>query len=783
MASLQALCRLTKPTLDDITAIFTNEFRAALGDVPEPPVAIDAPSTSRGHLPPRGSRKRGDRKSGEGYERSCTWTPGVNRCWLADELDLWNPALSTGFFELMEIRWGELGLHGYAAEDLTPKPRERILRVSLLIHLLLKIHRCIQRVEVDTIVTKLEEAIFWDAVHNCAGVHDHFEFHSEYIHFFRVELPGDSVRWARSIATLKGLRSLTLANMQLNKEVAEILGRYLAETTALKTLNFSQLEEAGGGGMVTLLNYLASNLSVRSMKVTREMLEDQAGEALASVVRRHVALHKLKINGSTIAHPEAILQAAVKSPSLKTLNVHECRLSAVDIGHMGEALTRPLPSRACVLGGASPSEPPSTVLENLSFTKCRKANVEEYDFMWQIAFAMLISGGLRQLSLDDCRLTYVFAVMAARQLRTDSRLHHLYVQKNDLTLSGTRVVLKSLAVNKTLDVLGIDMWHHPLQFVVYKVITDFKLSSRLVFSWENPHGREFVDGHDLCSLSSVYLNLNRWAPVNTQLLLDRLEKCTRTKHADMYCTKSSRQPVPLLVATALRNMQYLRTLNLRLPLAEKYVVRVFLGLRENRSIQKLTLSHIVFGSKAIEALAQMVETNRTITSLSVQLQYSGSSNWHQLKDIRNRLREAILANRFIINLCVGMADVSRASGYQIKEALRRNMMLVTQAIRYIQGAKGMTEARAFDTLRYSASLNSTLSKYYHVGDDESDLLISEARARLAANYIFYTGIVKSRFDCYPHTGRRVNEKTIDILDPECLAHIFRYLNLGDVSNP
>ncbi|XP_037529761.1 uncharacterized protein LOC119407011 [Rhipicephalus sanguineus] len=179
----------------------------------------------------------------------------------------------------------------------------------------------------------------------------------------------------------------------------------------------------------------------------------------------------------------------------------------------------------------------------------------------------------------------------------------------------------------------------------------------------------------------------------------------------------------------------------------------------------------------------MVRTNRTITSLSVQLQYSGPSNWHQLKDIRNRLGEAILANHFIINLSVGMADVSRASSYQIKEAIRRNMMLVTQAIRYVHGAKGMTEARAFDTLRYSASLKSTLSKYYHVGDDESDLLISEARARLAANYIFYTGIVKSKIDCYPHTQRRMNEKTIDILDPECLAHVCRYLSLGDVASP
>ncbi|XP_037529237.2 uncharacterized protein LOC119406569 [Rhipicephalus sanguineus] len=316
--------------------------------------------------------------------------------------------------------------------------------------------------------------------------------------------------------------------------------------------------QAGGDGIVTLLSYLASNLSVKSMEVTREMLEGQAGEALAGVVRRHVALNKLEINGSTFAHPEAVLKAAVKSPSLKTLNVNECRLSTMDIHNMGEALSRPPPSRASVLGGASASEPPTSVLENLSFTNCRKANAEEQDFMFQVTFAMLISGGLRQLSLNDCRLTYVFAMMAARQLRADSRLQHLYVQKNNLTLSGIRMMLKSLEVNTTLDVLGIDMWHHPHQFVVYKVITDFKLSSRLVFSWENPLGLEFVRGHELCSLSSVYLNFNRRVPVDTQVLLDELKKCTRTKQADMYCTARSKHPMPLLLVNALRNLQHLR---------------------------------------------------------------------------------------------------------------------------------------------------------------------------------------------------------------------------------
>ncbi|KAL1466969.1 hypothetical protein MTO96_026349, partial [Rhipicephalus appendiculatus] len=221
MAALQTRCTWTRPTLDEVTAIFNREFRNALGvgiteppvpaeppASPEPPVPIDAPSTSRGRSAFRDLRKRGGLKSArrgrskglslkdsiaeepgdesadegdtatgaaeddvakvkEDYARACTWDPKKKRCWLVDELDRWNPLLATASVQLIEVRWGEFSLQGYAAVDLSPTRHQHMLRVSLLIHLLLKVHRCIQRVEVDAAVTKLEEPVFWDAIDDC----------------------------------------------------------------------------------------------------------------------------------------------------------------------------------------------------------------------------------------------------------------------------------------------------------------------------------------------------------------------------------------------------------------------------------------------------------------------------------------------------------------------------------------------------------------------------------------------------------------------------------------
>ncbi|XP_049513064.1 uncharacterized protein LOC125940681 [Dermacentor silvarum] len=70
MALLQSLCRLTQPTVNEISGIFNGEFRRALGDGKTKPskrseaqsTSRGGPSTSRG-APSRGSKKRGG-KSG-----------------------------------------------------------------------------------------------------------------------------------------------------------------------------------------------------------------------------------------------------------------------------------------------------------------------------------------------------------------------------------------------------------------------------------------------------------------------------------------------------------------------------------------------------------------------------------------------------------------------------------------------------------------------------------------------------------------------------------------------
>lgn len=74
MSLLQSLCRLTEPTVNEISGIFNGEFRRALGDGKTKPskrseaqsTSRGGPSTSRG-APSRGSKKRGGKSGNDGF--------------------------------------------------------------------------------------------------------------------------------------------------------------------------------------------------------------------------------------------------------------------------------------------------------------------------------------------------------------------------------------------------------------------------------------------------------------------------------------------------------------------------------------------------------------------------------------------------------------------------------------------------------------------------------------------------------------------------------------------
>lgn len=807
MALLQSLCRLTQPTVNEISGIFNGEFRRALGDGKTKPskrseaqsTSRGGPSTSRG-APSRGSRKRGGKSASRGrgkgrgrkgakgddpddddgddggnggvadngYQRGCTWEPDQKPCWIIAELDPWNRTLAKGFFELHEHKWGELTLQGYAWPDTSPPTLPEVLRVSLLVHLLLRQHRCVLRVVLDMVINKLEPMIFWHAIKSCAGGLKFFQFYSDDAHLFGQVPQADAVMWAHSVATLASVRIIHLARVFFDREIALVLGRYVEDSTALIDLTLNGVT-ADSDDAATFLDYVARNRTLKKMWLQQDLLMARGGDALANVVRNHVTLDSLEVAGAGTATPSAVLKAAVQSPSLRSLIVNRCVISAPDVRAMAAALTRRPPSPATAEGATAAPPSPTSHLENLSFLSCGGT-----DARLQRAYASLIGGVLLRLTVTDCSVTDVFASAVAKKLSTDTRLRELFVQHNPFTTNGRRTIVQALQVNKTLETLAISLMPAPDLSRMFDIIRELDVS-RLILGWGNPSGFDFAEGNHLCRVSSAFFDLDRRDPEDARVLLDTLASSRQVNAVSLECTHFSVPAVLRHLAEAVGKTKYLRELKLTLDVPEAYVVSALRAMEDNKSVHRLHLSKITFKRRAVKALGRMVEQNRTINLLNIDLMQSGIDNWTQLRSVCRELKEAILRNRFLISVNVTVGNDNRASDYPIKEALRRNMMIVNQAIRFVYGSMNKSHALAFETLQYSLSVKHMMCEHFDITERDALAKIDDARNRLAANYFILTGVIRERITC-----DRRGKATIGELDMDLLARICSYLSLTDV---
>ncbi|XP_075730271.1 uncharacterized protein LOC142772057 [Rhipicephalus microplus] len=369
MTLLQRLCRLTNPTVAEISAIFTGDFRRALGGArARPSVRAEAasaqapsgsratPSTSRGskkRFGKPGSGKGRGRKSTTrvepeeedepnsedvGFARPCTWEPD-RPCWLRGELEQWNNLLARNFFELKEHLWSEFTFTGYGWSEINVPEDLDTLRVSLLINFLLRRHRCLNRVLVDFEMSNLEHAIFWDGIKNGAAAVTSLEYKATVAQQKGMAPKEEYQIWASSLSSLKYLHSLHLTRVFMNLKISEELADFMEETTTLETLSLNAIKPQAKV-VAGFLEALAMNKSIKNFYVSEEFAKAEEGRPLAYFLKNHKVIHTLEVKGGGDCVPSAILRAAMLSRSLRCLNIHACKLLVVDIDEISNALSR-----------------------------------------------------------------------------------------------------------------------------------------------------------------------------------------------------------------------------------------------------------------------------------------------------------------------------------------------------------------------------------------------------------------------------------------------------------
>lgn len=794
---LHGMCSISEPSINDIIAIF-KEFRRSLdGEKPKPSVSA-SPSlpTSSGVAKKRGTKssKKATRASASsaasdeaaaggsgatisnvGFERPCSWEPEKTRCWIISDLDLWNRILCRGCIELREHQWGELTLQGYPWPETKPEVRD-ILRASLLSHLLLRQHRCLTCIFLDLSETMLERYIMWHALLTGAGGIKNFEFKPYSVDTLGEMTFVERIVWAESVSSLTNLSTLHLSGIHFQVDVARILGAYVERSTALGTLQLKNIKaddtEAG-----VFLDALARNRTVKRLCVQESFILARHGQALAAVIQNHVALEKLEVTGSPACSPSALLSAVVQSQTLKSLTVDTCAVRAEDIDALAAALTlRPPYLRRD--GKQVLPFPPRGRIERLTFINCISR-----DLRMDQAYGNLIGGVVVFLRFSQCCLGDRFAAAAGLNLLCDRRLQELHVADNDFSVAALSNMVGMLQANKTLQALVISLRGTQPQDEIaglFDLIQKIDVFSRLRLVWFHPRGLDFARGVRASQVPTIVQNLDEMGEEDAENFLDALVSTPKVGMLLLQCAEPAGPRVVRKLTDTLAQINSLGHLLLHVNLAEADVVNLFRSLEGNSSIALMEIRRITFRRRAAKALGRLVERNRTLVSVIVDLEDSDPvvDYMIQLRTVCRELKEALSRNRFVIGVTVNVErGKDRSRDPVILGALRRNLMLANSAVHFVNGSTEKKDALAFETLQYSFSIQLSLRLCFDVPDESLEEMITEARRRLAFDYFVLVGVVKARIVCNPHPKRKT---TFDKIGRDMQARICSYLSLTDV---
>ncbi|XP_077497690.1 uncharacterized protein LOC144108299 [Amblyomma americanum] len=769
------LCKFACVTPRDIVDTF-NELRSSLS---KGELKASAPSSSPSRRP-KGRRGNIALQDGSGYrenyDRPCTGEPGEKQCWLMSELEPWNRLLSRTYVELQEHSWGELTMRGYSSPKSCIPQASDALRSSLLMHVLLQQHRCLTRVVLNQNVTLIEMNIFWHGLQNGGAGVQYFKYIGPLSDQCPVRHLFDMQMWCHSVACLSALHSLDIRHVFFDDDVAHMLGRYLARSTTLKCIALHDVQ-AGVGEAIAFLGYLAENKTVTSLTLPEHLVVPHDSEVLADVVRNHVALENLEIRGTTESTPSAVLRAALQSSSLKSLTVNFFTILAEDIEAMAAALTQRPPSCTAGTDATAGLTPASTShLESLTFYYCTPC-----DPRLQRAYAALIGGGLVELKIRGFAVSEEFAINAASQLRMDSRLRVLDIKNNKLSAASVCVLVQALGVNYTLEQMACNLYCSTPDLdllTMFNAIRELGASSRIDVDWYEPLPSYVAQFGGLCRISTLLLDLANCSAEDARNLLEPLVSATNITKVGIECDEPAGHAVVEQLVDALCKTKAIRDLNLLLNWPENHIVSVLRSLEQNRSISELDIGGMTFNRRSAKALARLVEQNRTLNKIFVNVDEEDSGGCPQIRTVCRELKEAIPRNRFLTTVAVNSLSGNCASDIVIKEALRRNRMLVNQAVHFVKGSDSKKDALAFETLQHSRTLVRQLCKDSGDPDEASARgKIDKARRRLTLDYFIFTGVVKDKVACHPRSKRKPG---FDKLDKHVQAHICSYLSLTDV---
>ncbi|CAN8030967.1 unnamed protein product [Ixodes persulcatus] len=671
-------------------------------------------------------------------------------CDITHKLSVFNEFLQTVGMELKEVAPGNLGLVPLQPGTVIDAFRCTDHRAWILLHWLLKEHRCISTLTLPwtmlpwSTLPKHPQRLLCDALRLNMGTR-------------KLGLSGCTLSneaftdLVGAVGTLTALETVELCDVFPIQGSVGHLGGALEKLSALKSLTLSGVRmmpcDAG-----LLIAALKNSPALSSLDVEDYFLEPEGGAALAEFVAQSVTLKRL-----------CLWQAVcLKMKELKVLfaglssncSIEEVRLK----GFALKERTVDLLAR--------------TVARHRTL---RCLEVRCYVADWEVSgipLAKLVKKdtGLRELAFAGGK--GVCLALFAAAIRKNKTLESLFLGLSDVEVSDYEDFLRALALNESLKHVTFEKVDSTSLSDLCTLLRETGTDGRVRFRAEFEDPRVFVASAKNC----VRLRHLSYAPATAKSGLpaeslqhlvryDQLRELNIRLDGTVECKDAS------LLASFLASTKTLREAHLTFFVdvdATRYLLD---GLTLNRSISRLTLKNWTFGAAEIEQLFGIVQTNDVLNELHLQpSDYRGCPTLNQLPQ---RLR----ANHSLLKVSVkqGLRYDTQMFQFAVQEVMRRNLSTLHRAAQFVTGLRGRVYAEAFERVSKSLALVKEVQKAMGETEEEARERVKGAQRFLDEHFFVAVGIVKEAVVCV-----RNGQVQFDRIGLDNWLHVRQYLKVADI---
>ncbi|CAN8001573.1 unnamed protein product [Ixodes hexagonus] len=734
---------------------------------------------------------------GINYDQPCTQSE-TQYCHILDKLTFWNGYLRLCKMEVKEVAPGELGT--YTLSCFSPSASEAIYcRAHILLHWLLKEHRCIRELKVDVFVAYEDTELFFDGLRLSNALRrlelrqGKFEDKDlEWESNTRIQDP--SYHLVAAIGTLAGLEELALGGVCLSEEALTLLGAAFENMPCLRSFS-AYVGHLSNQGAEIVIWSLRRSKTIKVLHFKEWHLCQGRGAKFAEYLAEHEVLEELTLEtlGFLLGRAQEL------GPLLDALTTNRVLRKLRLLGYFLKPSQVLLLSRVMAVNNTLQSFQSSgekSMLEGNSLAEIIRYN-----------------SGLVELDMKNVALMDVEQLAVA--IRTNMTMKKLTLCWSALSLENTTKFCEALVDNCSLQMVTAEDVKEELVADMYKVLRETATEQRMKFKsvFKSPatlqHALE--NCHELTEVSYDYTTevarrtpkvRKTWRAVLNELnshddsdndsdscesrhipkaddtpdpelsAFDCLTSCSHLVKLEITLGHKMHESCAELLARFLSSTKKLKRAELKFPTTLSATQVLLDALSRNRSISVLALSRWKFRRCQAEEFAGILERNGTLNYLELDESLASF--------LLHVLSTRVADNKFLVGIKHSNYYLDDEEWmFNVRDALRRNFSLLQRAAHFVMGKHDKRCGEAFEQVSQSAALSERVQQLASESESDVEERIRSSRRHLDVNFLAVAGVVNESVVC---DGGSWEQTQLDQIGLDNWLRVRSYLKLTDIKD-